>query len=310
MKSIQRKINVVFLAVIAAMAISLIIPRNVQAASYPSVFFFSDEAYQNLIIQDTATVGDTVHIRMKWYSVFNNEGYDLTVYGPSGTAVANGSKTFTNIDYSRTFDITWDTTGLAAGNYTAKVTKKFYSFYRWNEAPTTANLYITLNQPEIQTPSTPSTEAPSTPSTEAPSTPSTEAPSTPSTEASPSSSAPVAPTVTPSTPATTNTTANKVSTFKAVAKRITAKVASGRKKAKVVWKRISGASGYQIRYSLKKNMKGSKIVKVAGAKKTSKIIKKLTAKKKYYFQIRAYKVIKGKTYYGSWSAKKTVKIKK
>lgn len=145
----------------------------------------------------------------------------------------------------------------------------------------------------------PQTEAPSTPST--PATPSV-TPSTPST--------PVTPAVAPAKPSTTTTKAQKVKTFKAAAKKITLRVAAGKKKAKATWKKITGASGYQIRYSKKKSMKGSKTVRIAGAKKTSRIIKRLTAKKKYYFQIRAYKVINGKTYYGAWSTKKAAKIKK
>ena len=120
---------------------------------------------------------------------------------------------------------------------------------------------------------------------------------------------PVAPSV-PSTPSVTDTTSKEVSAFKAAARKIKVKVSPKKKKAKVSWKKISGASGYQIRYSKKKSMKGSKTVRVAGASKKSKVIKKLAAKKKYYFQVRAYKVINGQTYYGTWSSKKAVKIKK
>lgn len=118
---------------------------NVNAASYPTVFFYGDEEFTELIISDTATVGDTVYIRMKWFPVFNNEGYDIVVYDSNKTAVANISKTFTNSSFVRHFTITWNTEGDSSGDYTVEVTKKFYSYYRWNEAPTKDKLYITLN---------------------------------------------------------------------------------------------------------------------------------------------------------------------
>ena len=120
---------------------------------------------------------------------------------------------------------------------------------------------------------------------------------------------PVAPSV-PSTPSFTDTTVKEVSAFKAAARKIKVKVSPRKKKAKVSWKKINSASGYQIRYSKKKSMKGSKTVRVAGASKKSKVIKKLATKKKYYFQVRAYKVINGQTYYGTWSSKKAARIKK
>lgn len=83
-----------------------------------------------------------------------------------------------------------------------------------------------------------------------------------------------------------------------------------RKTAKVTWKKVSGAEGYEIQYSKKSNFKSAKKVTVKGTSKKTKTIKKLTAKKKYYVRVRAYKTIGGKKVYTSWSAKKSVKIKK
>ena len=73
--------------------------------------------------------------------------------------------------------------------------------------------------------------------------------------------------------------------------------------------------------------KGSKIAEYAASEKyqtsflsqtavkvndsgTSYKAKKLKAKKKYFIQIRAYRIVDGKTVYGSWSAKKAVVTKK
>ena len=70
---------------------------------------------------------------------------------------------------------------------------------------------------------------------------------------------------------------------------------------------VSGYDGYQIQYGLKKNFKSARSIK---QKSSFVTIKKLKAKKTYYVRVRVYKKIAGKTYYGKWSGKKTVRIKK
>lgn len=70
---------------------------------------------------------------------------------------------------------------------------------------------------------------------------------------------------------------------------------------------LSGNTGYQIQYGLKKNFKGAKTI----TKKSSSVtIKKLKLKKTYYVRARVYRKISGITYYGKWSSRKTVKITK
>ena len=84
---------------------------------------------------------------------------------------------------------------------------------------------------------------------------------------------------------------------------------SGKKKFKVSYQGIGDVSGYQIRYSTDRKLKkGVKIVK-AGKYTTAKTIKKLKKKKRYYVQVRGYKKVKGKTVYGKWSTKRSVKTK-
>lgn len=121
---------------------------NSKAASYPTVFFFSDEEFNNLIDSDTATVGDVVYIRMQWFAAFNNEGYDIAIYNSDNQVVSTLSSTWTNTKYIKNITVRWDTKGLKSDIYTVEVTKKFYSYYRWNEAPTKAELLITLNANE------------------------------------------------------------------------------------------------------------------------------------------------------------------
>ena len=112
--------------------------------------------------------------------------------------------------------------------------------------------------------------------------------------------APVTPTPAPApaAPAAVNITvaAPKFTSLKGAKKSFTAK-----------WKKVNGATGYQLQYSLKKNFKGAKTVN-ANAKTVKKTVKKLKKKKKYYVRIRAYRVYSGKYYYSNWTTK-TVKVK-
>lgn len=83
----------------------------------------------------------------------------------------------------------------------------------------------------------------------------------------------------------------------------------GKGKIKVSWGTVSDASGYQIRYAKKRNMKSGKTITVKGAVKNHKTIRKLSRRKKYYVQVRAYKKSDGKEVYGKWSQKKYFKTK-
>lgn len=85
------------------------------------------------------------------------------------------------------------------------------------------------------------------------------------------------------------------------------KIKAGKKKFNISWKKQSAVTGYQIRYSTKKDMKKSKTV-TSLKKATTKTVKKLKSKKRYYVQVRAYKSNGNKKIYGSWSTKKTVKV--
>lgn len=80
-----------------------------------------------------------------------------------------------------------------------------------------------------------------------------------------------------------------------------------KKRLKVSLKKVTGATGYEIQYSLKKNFKGAKKVTI---KKTSYTIKKLKSKKKYYVRVRTFTTSGNKKVYGAWMrVKKAVKVK-
>ncbi len=84
------------------------------------------------------------------------------------------------------------------------------------------------------------------------------------------------------------------------------KLSKGKKKFTVKLKKVKGAKGYQIRYSLKKSFATDYFKTTT---KTSKTIKTKKSKKYYYVQVRSYKVVKGVKCYGSWSSVKKVKTK-
>ena len=81
---------------------------------------------------------------------------------------------------------------------------------------------------------------------------------------------------------------------------------SGKKLFKVTYKKVTGATGFQVRYKLN----GKWTVKTFNSKKTAtKTIKKLKKGKKYTVQIRAYVKSGKNTAYSSWTKTKNVKVK-
>ncbi len=77
--------------------------------------------------------------------------------------------------------------------------------------------------------------------------------------------------------------------------------------AKLSWKKVKSAKGYQIKYSTKSNFSSAKYITVSNADTLSKTISKLSSKKTYYIKIRAYKQPDNSKYYGFWSS--TIKVK-
>ena len=91
---------------------------------------------------------------------------------------------------------------------------------------------------------------------------------------------------------------------KKTAKVKSVKLTAKKKKLNVKWKKVNGATGYEVMYAKNNKFKGKKTVKV---KKNKVTLKRLKSKKKYFVKVRAYKTINGNTSYGKWS--KTVKVK-
>ncbi|MBQ1407771.1 MAG: CAP domain-containing protein [Eubacterium sp.] len=79
------------------------------------------------------------------------------------------------------------------------------------------------------------------------------------------------------------------------------------KKIKVTWKKVSGVTGYRVRYQTGKTVK---TVKVKKASAKSKTLTKLKKGKTYTIKVQSYKTSGGSTVYSKWSKAKKVKVKK
>ncbi len=101
-----------------------------------------------------------------------------------------------------------------------------------------------------------------------------------------------------------NTSTTKVTVPKP-AKVKSVKLTAKKKKLNVKWKKVSGATGYEVTYAT--NNKFTKNKKTVKVKKNKVTINKLKSKKKYFVKVRAYKKVKGNVSYGKWS--KVVKKK-
>lgn len=82
------------------------------------------------------------------------------------------------------------------------------------------------------------------------------------------------------------------------------------RKARISYKKVTGAKGYEIVYSTSKKFTKKTTGKIS-TKKNSYTIKKLKKGKTYYFKVRAYKLDKqNKKVYGPYSKAKKLRIKK
>ncbi len=80
------------------------------------------------------------------------------------------------------------------------------------------------------------------------------------------------------------------------------------KKLTVKWKKVKGATGYQIQYTTDKKFK--KGIKSKELKKNNITLAKLSKNKKYYVRVRAYQKVSGVTYQSKWSKVKNKSVKK
>jgi hypothetical protein len=85
-------------------------------------------------------------------------------------------------------------------------------------------------------------------------------------------------------------------------------VALGGRKVKLTWSKVSYASGYSVYVRYPGTRKYVRAVTKSAAVK-SVTHKGLSRNKVYYYKVRAYKRVNGKTYYGPFSLIKKVRVK-
>ena len=115
--------------------------------------------------------------------------------------------------------------------------------------------------------------------------------STQPTSAQPAINAPI--TASPKVTPPTATKVTKPAKVKAV--KLKAKIM----KLNVSWKKVSRATGYEVKAAT--NSKFTKGKKTVTVKKNKVILKNLKPKKKYFVKVRAYKLANGRKYFGKWS---------
>ncbi|MCI9063924.1 MAG: fibronectin type III domain-containing protein, partial [Clostridia bacterium] len=111
----------------------------------------------------------------------------------------------------------------------------------------------------------------------------------------------------------TNKYGNWSSTLNTATKTVTpkiSKITAKNKKATIKWKKIHGSTGYEIYMSTRKKGTYKKVTTIKKASTVSYTKSNLIKGKTYYFKIRAYKTVNNKKIYSSYSAVKSIKIKK
>ena len=78
-------------------------------------------------------------------------------------------------------------------------------------------------------------------------------------------------------------------------------LSKSRKRAKLTWRKVKGASGYEVKYCSSKSFSKKK-TKRFRTKRTTYTCTLKGKKSAYYARVRAYKIVKGKKYYSGWSS--------
>lgn len=161
---------------------------------------------------------------------------------------------------------------------------------------------IVITDKEPETPTDTPTEAPTETPTETPTDTPTETPAAAET---------TAPTDVPSTPLPpAGTTQPEPTTETITVKKaaISSLKNKGGRKVTVKWKKVSGAKGYQVQYSVSRKFTNKKVLNTT---KTTVTLKKLKKGQKLYVRVRAYKKdADGKKVFGKFSKEKKITVKK
>lgn len=78
-------------------------------------------------------------------------------------------------------------------------------------------------------------------------------------------------------------------------------LSKSRKRAKLTWRKVKGASGYEVKYCSSKSFTKKK-TKRFRTKRTTYTCTLKGKKSAYYARVGAYKIVKGKKYYSGWTS--------
>ena len=106
---------------------------------------------------------------------------------------------------------------------------------------------------------------------------------------------------------------SKLTSAKSQVRAASTKFSTAKSKSKktmnLEWKKVKGATGYQVQYTKDKNFKKNVTTKkIKKNSTTTTKISKLSSGKKYYVRVRSYVIVNEKKYYSGWTTT-TVKVK-
>jgi len=102
-------------------------------------------------------------------------------------------------------------------------------------------------------------------------------------------------------------TGTKKATFSINPKAVTGfALSAGDKQITASWKKVTGVTGYQIQYDVKKDFTSANNVTIKN-NSTKNVIKGLSPGETYYARIRSYKTVNKKKFYSAWSGVKKAK---
>ena len=102
---------------------------------------------------------------------------------------------------------------------------------------------------------------------------------------------------------------SQVCTVRPKAAELTKAKAYGGGKVRLTWKKVSGADGYVVYRSTKKNSGYKRVGVLRGAKQLTLTDRNVKRNQTYYYKVRVYRTVNGKKIYGAYSAVKTVSVR-
>ena len=268
----RKKYNLLVLIIVLLSVIGLS-SGTADAAAYPKLI--------NEKVEQKAQIGDVVIISYDYYPAYANEQMYVEVFNTNKEKVAKCSKTFYNSSLDkRSFTVSLDTAEMQPGRYKVVATKYYYANNAWHKSPTQTVSYITLKGHVHKYDGGVITRK--------------------STYYRAGEKK--------FTCACGNSYVQSIP--KKVLEPVTVKKVNSKKKAFVAkWSINSKCTGYEIKYSRRKDMKNSTTIKLGRRRFTSKKITGLKSGKKYYVRVRAYRKRNGLVCFSKWSTIKFVKVK-